>query len=328
MSAAKVNTVLGPISPDDMGVTLMHEHICYGYPGWEGDQTIAPFDPDSIVANGVATLQQLKGQGVKTYVDATALDGGRQPEILKEISEKSGVNIICSTGYYFEEEGAPVYWKFRGSLGDISGELYELFLKEVTEGIRDTGIKAGVIKVGSSKDVITEYEKLMFQTAAKVQQETGVPIITHTQEGTMGPDQAKLLIDAGADPKRIQIGHMSDNLDIGYQLDTLKHGVYVSWDRMGLQGLVGCPMDEERYAVMIDLVKKGYADKLMISHDYIITWLGRPLNLPEEAFPLIANWHPTHLFKNIIPALKQGGVTDEQIKTITVNNPRRLFLGE
>ena len=328
MSAVKVNTVLGPISPDNMGVTLMHEHICYGYPGWEGDQTIAPFDPDSIVANGVATLQQLKGQGVKTYVDATALDGGRQPEILNEISEKSGVNIICSTGYYFEEEGAPVYWKFRGSLGDISGELYELFLKEVTEGIRDTGIKAGVIKVGSSKGVITEYEKLMFQTAAKVQQETGVPIITHTQEGTMGPDQAKLLIDAGADPKRIQIGHMSDNLDIGYQLDTLKHGVYVSWDRMGLQGLVGCPMDEERYAVMIDLVKKGYADKLMISHDYIITWLGRPLNLPEEAFPLIANWHPTHLFKNIIPALKQGGVTDEQIKTITVNNPRRLFLGE
>jgi len=328
MSAVKVNTVLGPISPDNMGVTLMHEHICYGYPGWEGDQTIAPFDPDSIVANGVATLQQLKGQGVKTYVDATALDGGRQPEILNEISEKSGVNIICSTGYYFEEEGAPAYWKFRGSLGDISGELYELFLKEVTEGIRDTGIKAGVIKVGSSKGVITEYEKLMFQTAAKVQQETGVPIITHTQEGTMGPDQAKLLIDAGADPKRIQIGHMSDNLDIGYQLDTLKHGVYVSWDRMGLQGLVGCPMDEERYAVMIDLVKKGYADKLMISHDYIITWLGRPLNLPEEAFPLIANWHPTHLFKNIIPALKQGGVTDEQIKTITVNNPRRLFLGE
>ena len=144
----------------------------------------------------------------------------------------------------------------------------------------------------------------------------------------MGADQAKLLIDAGADPKKIQIGHMSDNLDINYQLDTLKNGVYVSWDRMGLQGLVGCPMDEQRYAVMTELIKKGYADKMLISHDFIITWLGRPLNLPEEAFPLIANWHPTHLFKNIIPALKQGGATDEQIKAITVDNPRRLFSGE
>ena len=328
MGDVKVNTVLGPISPEEMGVTLPHEHICYGYPGWDGDQTIAPLDHDTIVANGVATLQQLKALGLNTYIDATPLDGGRQPEILKEVSEKSGVNIICATGYYFEGEGATAYWKFRGSLGDISGELYELFLKEVTVGIRDTGIKAGVLKVASSKGIITDYEKLMFQAAAKVQQETGIPIITHTQEGTMGPDQAKLLIDAGADPKKIQIGHMSDNLDINYQLDTLKNGVYVSWDRMGLQGLVGCPMDEQRYAVMTELIKKGYADKMLISHDFIITWLGRPLNLPEEAFPLIANWHPTHLFKNIIPALKQGGATDEQIKAITVDNPRRLFSGE
>jgi phosphotriesterase-related protein len=203
-----------------------------------------------------------------------------------------------------------------------------LFLKEISDGIRDTGIKAGVLKVGTSKGMITDYEKLMLQTAASVQKETGVPIITHTQEGTMGPDQARLLIDAGADPNRIQVGHMSDNIDIDYQEETLKQGVFVSWDRMGLQGLVGCPMDEQRYPVMIELIKKGYADKLMISHDFIITWLGRPLNLPEEALPLIANWHPTHLFKNIIPALKEGGVTDAQIKQIIEDNPRRLFEGQ
>ncbi len=329
MSHVKVNTVLGPISPEAMGVTLVHEHICYGYPGWEGDQSIAPFDHDTIVKNGVETLKQLKALGgLNTYIDATPLDGGRQPEILKEISEKSEVNIICSTGYYYEGEGAPVYWKFRSSLGDVSGEIYELFLKEIHDGIRNTGIKAGVLKVGTSKGIITDYEKMMLQTAARVQKETGVPIITHTQEGTMGPDQARLLIDAGADPNRIQVGHMSDNIDIDYQEETLKQGVFVSWDRMGLQGLVGCPMDEQRYPVMIELIKKGYADKLMISHDFIITWLGRPLNIPEEALPLIANWHPTHLFKNIIPALKKGGVTDAQIKQIIEDNPRRLFEGQ
>jgi len=94
---------------------------------------------------------------------------------------------------------------------------------------------------------------------------------------------------------------------------------------MGLQGIVGCPMDEERYPVMIDLIQKGFANKLMISHDVILNWLGRPLNLPEEVFPLIANWHPSHLFNNIIPALKKGGVTDEQIETIIKKNPERLF---
>ncbi len=327
MDKVKVNTVSGQISPEELGVTLMHEHICYGYPGWEGDQTIAPMNRNLVVKNGVETLLKLKELGVKTYVDATANDQGRQPEILKEISEKSGVNIICSTGYYYEEEGGNAYWNFRSSLGDISDELYELFFTEVTKGIRNTGIKAGVIKVGSGKGEISEYDKKMFVAAARVQKDTDVPIITHTTEGTMGPEQAKLLIESGADPKRIQIGHMSDNLDIDYQLKTLEYGVYVSWDRMGLQGLAGCPMDEQRYETLTELIKRGYANKIMISHDYIITWLGRALKIPEQALPLIANWYPTHLFEHIIPVLKQNGVTDTQIQTIIQENPKHLFLG-
>ncbi|MGB6066530.1 MAG: hypothetical protein WBG50_17135 [Desulfomonilaceae bacterium] len=328
MSAGKINTVLGPISPGELGVTLVHEHMVFGYPGWEGDQTIAPFNHQATVETGVALLQQLKGLGLRTYVDATPADCGRNVDVLKEISEKSEVNIICSTGYYFEGEGAPAYWKFRSMLGDVREELYELFMKEVTVGIRGTGIRAGVIKVGTSKGCITDYEKLMLSTAARVQKETDVPIITHTQEGTMGPEQAEFLIAAGANPKRIQIGHMSDNLDLAYQVKTLGHGVYVSWDRMGLEVLVGCPRDADRYAVMLDLIAKGYQDRLMISHDTICTWLGRPPKLPEPALQFVANWHPTHLFNNIIPALKKGGASDDQIKTIVEDNPRRLFEGQ
>ncbi|MGO8880771.1 MAG: phosphotriesterase [Desulfomonilaceae bacterium] len=328
MGAMKINTVTGPISPAELGVTLVHEHLFFGYPGWEGDQTVAPFDRQTIVENGVALLQQLKGLGLRTYVDATAVDCGRNVEVLKEISEKSQVNIICSTGYYYEGEGAPTYWKFRASLGDVREELYELFMKEVTLGIQRSGIRAGVIKVGTSKGQITDYEKLMLNAAARVQKETDVPIITHTQEGTMGPEQAEFLITAGANPKRIQIGHMSDNLDLAYQIKTLDHGVYVSWDRMGLEVLAGCPRDADRYSVMLDLISKGYGDRLMISHDSICTWLGRPIKLPDAALQFVANWNPTHLFKNIIPALKKGGVSDEQIKTIIEDNPRRLFGSE
>ena len=328
MSNIQVNTVLGPISPDDMGPTLPHEHLCYGYPGWEGDATIAPLDPEGMIAHGVEVLEELKQRGLGTYVDATTNDCGRQPEIMREVSKKTGIHIICSTGYYYEEEGAPVYWKFRSTLGDIRGELHELFLKEVTEGIRDTGIKAGAIKVGSSKGEITPYEKLLFEAAAKVQAQTGVPIITHTQGGTMGPQQARLLMDAGADPKRIQIGHMSDNLNIDYQIATLETGVFVAWDRMGLQGVAGCPMDEERYDVLAELIKRGYAGQIMISHDFIINWLGRPLNLPAPLLQLLAQWNPTHLFDHIIPQLEKRGVTQEQIRTIVEDNPRRLYGGE
>jgi phosphotriesterase-related protein len=155
VSHAKVNTVLGSISPDELGVTLVHEHIVYGYPGWEGDQTIAPFDREAVESLALELMDQLKALGVQTFVDATTNDGGRCPELLREVSEKSGVNIICSTGYYYEEEGMSAYWKFRSNLGDVRGEVYELFSKEITEGIRDTGIKAGAIKVGTGKGVIT-----------------------------------------------------------------------------------------------------------------------------------------------------------------------------
>ena len=260
-------------------------------------------------------------------MDVTASDCGRLPEIYREISEKTEINIICATGYLNEEKGCATYWKLRSMLGDVSGEIQELFLKEITHGICDTGIKAGVIKVGSSKGKISDYEKTMFEVAAKVQQKTGVPIITHTEEGTMGPEQAQLLIAAGADPARVQIGHMSDNLDMGYQQATFNQGVYVAWDRMGLQLVGGCPMDEQRYPVIIDLINKGLADRLILSHDSIAHWLGRPLNVPESALPIIANWHPRHLFENIIPELKKAGVTEEQIETIIRDNPRRLFSG-
>ncbi len=328
MTATTVNTATGPVASNELGITLMHEHIAFGYPGWEGDRTIAPFDRKAIVEETVAVFGKLREYGVNSYVDATANDVGRCPELYREISEKTGIQVICSTGYYYEGEGSSTYWKFRGTLGDINEELYELLMKEITVGITDTGIKAGVVKVGSSKGQITDYEKILFRTAGRVQKETGVPIITHTQEGTMGPEQADLLIDAGADPRRIQIGHMSDNLDLDYQIKTLSKGVFISWDRMGLQGMVGCPMDEQRYPVIAQLIKQGYGERLMISHDSILNWLGRPLKIPDQFLPFIANWNPCHLFANIIPALKGLGVTEEQVRILVAENPKRLFEGE
>ena len=323
--ATFVNTVTGRISPDDLGMTLMHEHFFFGYPGYQGDHTLGPFDRASTIDTGVEVAERAKAHGVKTIVDATPNDCGRNPEMLQEISERSGVQIVCSTGYYYEGEGAPAYFKFRRGLGSAEGEVEEMFMSEISDGIGTTGIKPGVIKLASGKDAISDYEAMFFRTGARAQSETGIPIITHTQEGTMGPEQAELLISEGANPNRVMIGHMDGNTDPEYHKETLSHGTYISLDRFGVQGIVGMPMDEERYKVLTQLLNEGNTGRIMLSHDTVNVWLGRPLVLPDAVAELLGNWHITHLFDNVIPTLKEAGITDEQIETILVENPRRLF---
>lgn len=252
---------------------------------------------------------------------------GGNPEILREISERTGVQIICATGYYYEGEGAPVYFKVRSGLGDAEQEIYEMFMTEIEHGIAGTGIKPGIIKLGSSLGEITPYEQMFFRQAAKVQKETGITILTHTQEGTMGPEQADFLIEHGADPSRILIGHMDGNTDVSYHLKTLKKGVSIGFDRFGLQVLAGCPMDEMRETVLIGLIGMGYGDRIMLSHDTVNCWCGRTPNMNEEVMQLVSGWHPTHLFDDVIPDLIKAGISEEQIESMFVDNPRRTFGG-
>ena len=322
---AKVNTVLGTISERDLGVTLMHEHITYGYAGWYADDTMAPYDREGIVKDAVATLNQLKPYGVKTFVDVTTNDTGRDAGLIKEVAEKSEMNIICSTGLYTEYEGAPAYFRSRMRIGGAVVEIADLFEKEISQGISKTGVRAGVIKVATGNGNISKYEEKVLKAAARAQKATGVPIITHTENGTMGPEQADLLLAEGADPKRIMIGHICGATDIKYHVNVLAKGVYISFDRIGI---IMIHSDELRKACIIGLAGIGYANRIMLSHDTIVRLLGRPRQTPVSAVPLMANWHPTHIFKNIIPALKAGGVTEEQINTMIVDNPRRLFAGE
>jgi phosphotriesterase-related protein len=321
-----VNTVTGPISSDSLGKTYIHEHILFGYPGFQGDFTVAPFNREEALRICVDTIKPLVDQyGLKTAVDATPNECGRDVLFMKAVSEQTGLNVVAASGYYYEAEGAPAYFKQRAGMTDIIPEIYEMMKKEVTVGIEGTGIKAGVFKLASSKGVISNYERAFFLAAAKASSEEGIPIITHTQEGTMGPDQAELLISNGADPKRINIGHMGGSTDIQYHLNTLAKGVYISIDRFGLQALAGCPWDTTRETVIAGLCAAGYADRIMLSHDCAIVWLGRPLPIPDAAKPLIANWNWGHILKDVVPGLKKMGVSDEQIELMLVENPKRFF---
>ena len=322
-----INSVLGPISPDKLGTTLVHEHFTFAYPGWFADATIAPENFKAALKTNLGVIKAAKAVGIKTIIDATPNDtGGRNPELYKALARKTGINIICSTGLYTEEEGSPAYWKTRIVWGaDITKMMSELFIKEITQGIRKTGVKAGVIKVGSSPKM-TSYEESVHKAAVMAQKATGVPIITHTEGPTGGIEQAEFLIKEGADPKKVMIGHVSNSKDIEYHKAILAKGVYIAFDRLGLEVITPTAVNVKNIA---ELCKLGYANKIMLSHDTVNVWLGRPLPLdvPEKFLPAFANWRIDHISQNVLPALKAQGVTDEQIKTMMVDNPRNLFLG-
>lgn len=316
---AMVNTVLGAISPGELGKTLVHEHVLFGFAGWYANNTITPFNREECVKAALNTMKELKTYGVNTFVDATPNDSGRDTELLKEISEKSGINIICSTGLYTEGEGGSAYFKFRERAGNnATTEIYELFTREITQGIGTTGIKAGVIKIGTSYGQITSYEEMILKAAARTQRETGTPIITHTGAGTMGAEQVDILVAEGADPKRIVIGHICGSSDIKYHISVLEKGVYIAFDKLGMEYFPSDQSDTVRKACIIGLIGIGFVHKILLSHDSIRWWLGQQFLTPT----------PMHIFQNIIPALKKAGITDEQINTILVENPRRFLAGE
>ena len=322
---AEVNTVLGPISPDQLGTTLMHEHFAFAYPGWYADEAIAPYDYKAVLKTNLGVIETAQKYGIKTIVDATPNDtGGRDPELYKKLAKKTGMNIICSTGLYTSEEGAPAYFTSLRWGTDTSKMISEIMIQEITQGIGKTGVRAGVIKVGSSPKM-TPHEQAVHKAAVIAQKATGVPIITHTQGPTGGVEQAEFLLKEGADPKKVMIGHVSNSQDIEYHKAILAKGVYIAFDRIGLDIITPFDVNAKNVA---GLCKLGFANKIMLSHDTVNVWLGRLTEPPKDYLAGFKNWHIDHISKDFLPALKAQGVTDEQIKTIMVDNPRDLFLGK
>lgn len=320
-----VNTVSGTAAPDKLGWTLVHEHFYFAYPGWQADATLAPYDRRAALQAGLEVCRILKSAGIQTVIDATPNDtGGRDPLLYKELSEMTGVNIICVTGLYTETRGAPVYWKVKMAYGaDIAQMISELFVTELTQGIGDTGVKAGLIKVSASAH-ITDYEKEVHKAAVMAQRVTGAPIITHTDE-LSGIEQADFLLRYGADPKKVLIGHVTNSEDIEYHRAILGRGVCICFDRLGLVSPFTAS-DEANVRNIATLCKEGYVAQIMLSHDTVNMWLGRTTANPSGRSTTPRRID--HVTENIVPALKARGVTDKQIRIMMVENPKRLFSGD
>lgn len=324
-----VNTVTGPVSVEKLGKTLVHEHFAFAYPGWFADSTLAPYDFDAALKINLEVIKAAQKHGIKTIIDATPNDvGGRDPKLYVALAKKTGMNIICSTGLYTEHEGSPAYFKTRMDWykTDIATMISKIFIAEITQGIGKTGVKAGVIKVGTSGGgPISAYEQAVLKAAAMAQKVTGVPIITHTQGPAGGVEQAQFFIQEGVDPKKIMIGHVSNSGDTKYHEAILATGVNIAFDRIGLEIFNPTTVIVDNIA---QLIKKGYADRIMMSHDTVNYWLGRPYDAPDAVNQALANWKIDHISANVLPMLEAKEVSKDQIKTMMVVNPKNLFSGK
>ncbi|HYY05684.1 MAG TPA: phosphotriesterase-related protein [Candidatus Limnocylindria bacterium] len=315
----QVQTVTGTCAPEEFGLTLMHEHLLVGWPGWEAYAAEEGGQRGARVALCVERMQELRALGVRTLLDPCPIDLGRDVELMAEVAERSGVRIVCATGLYKEDLGAPAYFKFRTQFGDALAEMTDLFVRELSEGIGGTRIRAGVIKVATSAHRITPYEELVLRAAGRAHRATGAPITTHTDEGTMGAEQLDILTAEGVPPHAIVVGHSCGSSNLDYHLALLDRGAYLGFDRFGLELL---HPDRARTAALIGLLGVGFERQIVLSHDTVWCWRGRAPVVPASA---LADWQPTHLFRKILPRLREAGVPQAKIDTLLIENPRRYF---
>ncbi len=326
MNHSHINTVTGPIAVEDLGVTLMHEHVLIGYPGWEADTLRPGLKRDEIISVATDKIQSMQALGVQSMLDPCPNDLGRDVALSAEVSAKTGFNIICATGLYKENEGGFAHWHFLRSIGHGVEAMAELFIHELTEGIGETDIKAGIIKVATGEGQITDYEYDVLRAAAMAAVETGAPITTHTDQGTMGEEQQAFLVENGVPAHRIIIGHSCGSDNHAYHMAIVEGGSYLGFDRFGLDILAP---DEQRVDMLVALLEKQKHAQIVVSHDSVWCTRGQPFPAEMlEAMDPEKLFNPTHFHNNIIPQLLARGVTQEQIDTMLVDNPRRFFAGD
>jgi phosphotriesterase-related protein len=309
-----VQTARGPVDTGKLGRVLMHEHVFVisteiqqNYPEEWGPE-------DVRVADAIRRLNELKAAGIDTILDPTALGLGRYVPRIKRIADQIGLNIIVATGLYTFDV-LPHYFGSRGE--DV---MTSMFVRDIEKGIADTGIKAGVIKCATDAPGVTPGVERVLRCCARAHRQTGVPITTHTHARTKrGLEQQKIFKEEGVDLSRVVIGHCGDTDDIAYLEELMANGSTIGMDRFGIDALLST---EARVDTVAKLCKRGYADRMVLSHDAAcyLDWI--PGELPP---PTMRHWNYLHISKDVLPMLRERGVTDAQIQQMLVDNPRRYF---
>jgi phosphotriesterase-related protein len=319
----KIESVRGAIETSQLGVTLMHEHIFVLSTEFNQNYPESWGDEEHRVQDAVDQLGKLKSRGVDTIVDATVLGLGRYIPRIQRIAAQTDLNILVTTGLYVFND-LPMYLQFRtpGSRFCDSDILADMFLKDIREGIADTGVKAAILKCATDYQGMTRGVERVVRAVAKVHRETGVPITTHSDAKTQnGLAQQRIFEEEGVDLARVLIGHCGDTTDLKYLETLIEKGSCLGMDRFGIEARL--PF-KKRVEVVASLCRQGFATKMVLSQDAACynDWFNE-----KELAARAPKWSYFHILNDVVPALKERGVTDGQIHAMLVENPRRFFEG-
>lgn len=305
------------IATSDLGVTMMHEHIFVLSPEINQNYPETWGDEETRVRDALDELNEAKARGVDTIVDLTVIGLGRFVPRIKRIAEATELNIIVATGVYTWDQ-LPMYFNKQGP-GTAAGgpePMVEMFVRDIVEGIGDTGVRAGVLKCATHTPGLTPGVERVLRATAQAHRQTGAPICTHAYVIPNGADQQRVFAAEGVDLSRVVLGHIDDAAarDLRYVEGLLGNGSFISFDRFGREQVTA---DRARVECVAELCKRGYAGQIVLSHDH-------------PAYADISNGNPprnryTTVVDLIVPMLHELGVSPEDVTRMLVDNPRRVF---
>ncbi len=325
-----VQTVRGPVSVDELGYTLMHEHVFLQHP--ERDLNRPEYwENERLYQETLESLEKLYEQGIRTIVDLSVRGIGQSIPLLKRVAPETRINIIAATGFYTwdklpmmfrtgfrqNEEG----WEIPDFTppGDGEDPMFELFIRDIEHGIENTGVRPAILKCATEVYGVTEGIERVLRVVARTHRRTGVPITTHSHaESRRGIDQQGVFAEEGVDLSRVIIGHSDDSKDLSYLREVMDRGSYIGMDRFGTpRGL----SFHQRIDTVAALCHEGYAPRIVLSHDSICHHSGRPT--PRDATGELWTWF--RMLDEIVPGLRKKGVTDDDIDQMLLVNPREIF---
>jgi phosphotriesterase-related protein len=294
-----VDTALGAVATAELGPTLMHEHIVTRSPGVQENWPHL-WDRSGILEIAERKMADLHKRGIRTI------------DLIAAVAKRSPVRVIVATGVWWMPQR---YFAAHGV-----DEVAALFIRDITQGIGASGVKAAIIKCATDTAGVTPVIENVLRASARAQKATGVPISTHTwAAGRSGEAQQAIFAQEGVDLSRVIIGHSGDSEDLGYLRGLMERGSTIGMDRFGLEHFLPTA---KRIEVLAKLCAEGYAGKMVLSHD-ANCWSDM---LSEDAKrrtrPL---WHYNHISDDILPALRKAGVSEDQIEQMLVRNPRAIF---
>ena len=310
---ATVETVLGPVDAKDLGWTLSHEHVLVGM-GEDNHHYPWMFNWEASRQNAIRELTEAREGGIGALIDLTTPDLGRDVDFVRDVARASGMHVIVATGIWRDIPRS--FWT-----RDIDA-IADIFVREIEVGINDTGVKAGCIKVANDMGGVAPEGERILRGAARACKRTGCPISTHQwAPEKVGQRQLEIFIEEGAPMDRIAIGHSADTTDVDYLEGLLKAGVFLSMDRY--PGAAGRPNWEQRNTTVKALIDRGWADRLMLGHDYAPAPIMHGTPKPE----VMGTTRYLFVSTVAIPALQAQGVSDEVVDTMMREVPRRFLVG-